>query len=175
MMNKKGMLVICGNSVAELEQELKMLKMAVSTGAMMGCGGSTIGDVEQALNALSSVVGGVPSTADECNCVSCGGNCDCCCGCDEEIEYCPNCGDILDEWGDCENCGYPDADLMESEERSPYEEEDCDPKEVDYDDPDPYDRDEMRVDEPTLDMYEMLKGQNPIDILTTLLTLLSDV
>jgi hypothetical protein len=110
MMNGKGMLVICGNSVAELEQELKMLKMAVSTGAMMGCGGSTIGGVEQALKALTSAVGGTsPIVEDKCNC-----DC-CCCGCncdcedeydDEEIEYCPNCGDILDENGYCENCGY---------------------------------------------------------------------
>ena len=108
MMNGKGMLVICGNSVAELEKELEMLKMAVSTGAMMGCGGSTIGGVEQALKALTSAVGGTsPIVEDKCHC-----DC-CCCGCncedeydDEEIEYCPNCGDILDEDGYCENCGY---------------------------------------------------------------------
>ena len=124
MMNGKGILVICGNSVAELEQELKMLKMAVSTGAMMGCGGSTIGSVEQALKALTSAVGGVLSAEDECNCVSCGGNCDCCCGYDavedeyddEEIEYCPNCGDILDEDGYCENCGYYWEDAEEDDD-----------------------------------------------------------
>lgn len=117
MMNGKGMLVICGNSVAELEQELKMLKMAVSTGAMMGCGGNTIGGVEQALKALTSAVGGTsPVVEDKCNC-------DCCCGCDcedeyddEEIEYCPNCGDILDEDGYCENCGYYWEDAEEEEE-----------------------------------------------------------
>ena len=115
MMNGKGMLVICGNSVAELEQELKMLKMAVSTGAMMGCGGSTIGNVEQALKALTSAVGGTsPIVEDKCNC-------DCCCGCncdceDEEIEHCPICGDILDEDGYCWTCGYPDEDNEEEEE-----------------------------------------------------------
>lgn len=110
MMNGKGMLVICGNSVAELEKELEMLKMTVSTGAVMGCGGSTIGGVEQALNALTSAVDGIsPIVEEKCNCNCCG----CCCGCDcedeyddEEIEYCPNCGDILNEDDYCENCGY---------------------------------------------------------------------
>ena len=114
MMNGKGMIVICGNSIAELEKELEMVKLAISTGATMGCGGSTIGGVEQALAALTSAVGGVPPIADECNCVSCGGNCDGCWGYDavedeyddEEIDYCPNCGDILDENGYCESCGY---------------------------------------------------------------------
>ena len=116
MMNaqKKGMLVIYGNSVAELE----MLKMAVSTGAMMGCGGSTIGGVEQALKALTSAVGGTsPIVESQCNC-----DC-CCCGCDcedeyddEEIEYCPNCGDILDENGYCESCGYYWEDAEEDDD-----------------------------------------------------------
>ena len=119
MMNGKGMLVICGNSVAELEKELEMLKMAVSTGAMMGCGGSTIGGVEQALNALTSAVGGTsPIVEDKCKCdYCCGGNCDGCCSDDEyddeEIEYCPNCGDdiyideaILEDGElSCPNCG----------------------------------------------------------------------
>lgn len=120
MMNGKGMLVICGNSVAELEQELKMLKMAVSTGAMMGCGGSTIGGVEQALKTLTSAVGETsPIVESKCNC-----DC-CCCGCnceneydDEEIEYCPNCGDILDENGYCENCGYYWEDAEEDDDES---------------------------------------------------------
>ena len=96
MMNKKGMLVICGNSVAELEKELEMLKMAVSTGAVMGCGGSTIGGVEQALKALTSAVGvDTPPIISQCNC-ECG--C-CCCNCEEgdEDEICPICGDILED------------------------------------------------------------------------------
>lgn len=120
MMNGKGMLVICGNSVAELEKELEMLKMAVSTGAVMGCGGSTIGGVEQALNALTSAVDGIsPIVEEKCNCNCCG----CCCGCDcedeyddEEIEYCPNCGDILDEDDYCENCGYYWEDAEEDDD-----------------------------------------------------------
>ena len=122
MMNGKGMLVICGNSVAELEKELEMLKMAVSTGAMMGCGGSTIGGLEQALNALTSAVGGTsPIVEDKCKCdYCCGGNCDGCCSDDEyddeEIEYCPNCGDILDENGYCENCGYYWEDAEEDDD-----------------------------------------------------------
>ena len=120
MMNKKGMLVICGNSVAELEKELEMLKMAVSTGAVMGCGGSTIGEVEQALDALTSAIGGTSSIVEaKCNCECC------CCGCDcedeyddEEIEYCPNCGEILDEDGYCEKCGYYWEDAEEDDDES---------------------------------------------------------
>lgn len=119
MMNGKGMLVICGNSVAELEKELEMLKMAVSTGAMMGCGGSTIGGVEQALKALTSAVGvDTPPTASQCNC-----ECDCrCCGCnceeDDEDEICPICGDILED-GCCYTCGYPDEDEEEDNDDEP--------------------------------------------------------
>lgn len=133
MMNaqKNGMIVICGNTVAELEKELEMLKLAISTGATMGCGGATVNAVEKSLSALMSAVGGVSPIADhaeeieECNCVSCGGNCDCCCGYDaveddeyddEEIEYCPNCGDILDENGYCENCGYYWEDAEEDDD-----------------------------------------------------------
>ena len=117
MMNKKGMLVICGNSVAELEKELEMLKMAVSTGAVMGCGGSTIGGVEQALKALTSAVGvDTPPIISQCNC-ECG--C-CCCNCEEgdEDEICPICGDILED-GYCYTCGYPDEDEEDYDEPSP--------------------------------------------------------
>lgn len=131
MMNARqnGMIVICGNTIAELEKELEMLKLAISTGATMGCGGSTIGGVEQALKALTSAVGGAPSTPNRRNCASCGGDCDCCCGYDtaedeyddEEIEYCPNCGDILNEDGYCENCGYYWEDAEEDDEPSPAE------------------------------------------------------
>jgi hypothetical protein len=123
MMNGKGMLVICGNSVAELEKELEMLKLAISTGATMGCGGSTIGGVEQALKALTSAVGGTsPIVEDKCNCDCC--CCDCNCDCedeydDEEIEYCPNCGDILDEDGYCESCGYYWEDAEEDDDDEP--------------------------------------------------------
>ena len=120
MMNaqKKGMMVICGNSVAELEKELEMLKLAISTGATMGCGGATLGETEKALSALKSAVGGVSPIVEDC-----GYNCECCgcCDCedeydDEEIEYCPNCGDILDEDGYCESCGYYWEDAEEEEE-----------------------------------------------------------
>lgn len=131
MMNaqKNGMIVICGNTIAELEKELEMLKLAISTGATMGCGGATVNAVEKSLSALMSAVGGISPIADyakeieECNCIACNGNCDCCCGYDpvedeyddEEIEYCPNCGDILDEDGYCENCGYYWEDAEEDD------------------------------------------------------------
>ena len=119
MMNRKGMMVICGNSVAELEKELEMLKVAISTGATMGCGGSTIGGVEQALKALTSAVGvDTPPIVSQCNC-----ECDCCCcGCnceeDDEDEICPICGDILED-GYCYTCGYPDEDEEEDDDDEP--------------------------------------------------------
>lgn len=117
MMNGKGMLVICGNSVAELEKELEMLKLAISTGAMMGCGGATLGETEKALSALKSAVGDVPPIIEDCGC-------DCeCCGCcnyaDDEEDYCPICGDILED-GYCLTCDYPDED-DEEEEPTPSE------------------------------------------------------
>lgn len=120
MMNaqKKGMMVICGNSVAELEKELEMLKLAISTGAMMGCGGATLGETEKALSALKSAVGDVPPIIEDCGC-----NCECCgcCDCeDDEDEICPICGDVLDD-GYCYNCGYSDEDEMEEEEPTPSE------------------------------------------------------
>ena len=104
MMNaqKKGMMVICGNSVAELEKELEMLKLAISTGATMGCGGATLGETEKALSALKSAMGDTSPIVEDCGCECCG-----CCNCeDDEEEICPNCGDILDEDGDCYTCGY---------------------------------------------------------------------
>ena len=92
------MSIICGKTIAEVERDLEMAKMAIASGAPMGIGGATIGDVEKAMEMLHSAVGGdvaitnpnyigVPPIEEE----------------DEEI--CPNCG----EWWDgcyCECCGY---------------------------------------------------------------------
>lgn len=92
------MIIICGKTIAEVERDLELAKMAIASGAKVGIGGATIGDVEKAMEMLHSAVGGevaitnpnyigVPPIEEE----------------DEEI--CPNCG----EWWDgyyCPNCGY---------------------------------------------------------------------
>lgn len=71
-MNKYGMMMVCGNSIEELEHELAMLKMAVATGAMMGCGGATLADVEKGV----AMLGGNSPTATTCSCN--GWGCGCC-------------------------------------------------------------------------------------------------
>ena len=75
-MKKMGMMMVCGNSVEELENELAMLKMAVATGATMGCGGATLADVEKGV----AMMGGVLPTATEPTC------CGCSCTCEDEDE-----------------------------------------------------------------------------------------
>ena len=92
-MNKYGMMMVCGNSIEELERDLAMLKMAVASGAMMGCGGATLADVEKGVAALG---GGLlhnrpPEHLDRC--------CGCCCGCchcEDEDNTPPTIIDILD-------------------------------------------------------------------------------
>lgn len=78
-MNKYGMMMVCGNSVEELEHDLAMLKMAVASGAMMGCGGATLADVEKGVAMLG---GNYPSEHLDryCDC-GCG-----CCHCEDEDE-----------------------------------------------------------------------------------------
>ena len=76
MTKKMGMMMVCGNSVEELENELAMLKMAVATGATMGCGGATLADVEKGV----AMMGGVLPTATEPTC------CGCSCSCEVEDE-----------------------------------------------------------------------------------------
>ena len=71
MMKKMGMMMVCGNSIEELENDLAMLKMAVASGAMMGCGGATLADVEKGV----AMLGGNLPTATEPTC--CGCNCTC--------------------------------------------------------------------------------------------------
>ena len=48
------MLIICGNSIAEVEQDLAMAKMAMASGASVGLGGNSIEDAERALHFLNN-------------------------------------------------------------------------------------------------------------------------
>lgn len=86
-MYKYGMMMVCGNSIEELENSLAMLKMAVATGATMGCGGSTIADVEKGV----AMMGGVLPTATEPTCCGCG-----CCHCEDEDDTPPTIAEILE-------------------------------------------------------------------------------
>ena len=79
-MEKYGMMMVCGNSIEELEHDLAMLKMAVASGAMMGCGGATLADVEKGVAMLG---GNLPHDypSDHLD-----RYCDCSCSCEVEDE-----------------------------------------------------------------------------------------
>lgn len=49
---KKGMFVICGDSIEELERDLEAMKMVVASGKTCGIGGSSIEEVEQAMEMM---------------------------------------------------------------------------------------------------------------------------
>lgn len=52
------MIIICGRTIEECENDLAMAKKAIETGMPMGCGGATVEDAEMALTALKRTVGG---------------------------------------------------------------------------------------------------------------------
>lgn len=53
------MIIICGNSIAEVEQDLAMAKMAMASGAPVGLGGASVEDEEKALSMLKNM--GLPT------------------------------------------------------------------------------------------------------------------
>lgn len=55
-MMKKGMFVICGNSIEELERDLETMKMAVAFGKTCGIGGSSIEEVELGMEMVRGFV-----------------------------------------------------------------------------------------------------------------------
>ena len=69
MKNANGMMVIMGNSMEELEQALAMAKMGMQMGATVGCGGSSIAEVEQVMANLRNM--GLPCGAGGCPHCSC--------------------------------------------------------------------------------------------------------
>lgn len=66
-MKKYGMMMVCGNSVEELEQSVAAMKMAMATGATMGCGGSTLAEIEKGV----AMLGGNCPTTHHCGCGCC--------------------------------------------------------------------------------------------------------
>ena len=110
------MIIICGNSIEEIEQNLEMVKMAMASGAPCGVGGATMADVEKALRMMEHM--GLPSAISNPNYVP------------DVPECCPNCGSVVDYDPDtdtCDDCGrgyedeYPCGD-GEDEEIDPLEE-----------------------------------------------------
>lgn len=53
----KNTIVLVGNSIAELERDLAMCKVAMASGKTMGAGGSSMEDVEKALGGLCKALG----------------------------------------------------------------------------------------------------------------------
>ena len=51
--------VVCGTSVEDVEAGVKAMKMAIANGATCGVGGSTMAEVEQSLDAMNQMIGGV--------------------------------------------------------------------------------------------------------------------
>ena len=89
------MIIICGNSIEEIEQNLEMVKMAVASGAPCGVGGATMADVEKALRMMGHM--GLPTAISNPNYAP-----------DPDPWCCPDCGDMADYDPDtdtCENCG----------------------------------------------------------------------
>ena len=106
------MIIICGNSIEEIEQNLHMAKMAVASGAPCGVGGATMADVEEALRMMGHM--GLQSAISNPNYTP-------------APWTCPDCGAPLNRIGECTECEYPYEDEYpcgdgEDEEIDPLEE-----------------------------------------------------
>ena len=134
------MIIICGQTIAEVERDLEMAKRAIATGAPMGIGGATMADVEKAMAMLKGEVGATAPITNP-NYVA---PKPCCCGCnceceDEEDEWdcedeeeddvdcCPACGAGPDDYDvmcdTCDACGYGYEDEEEEEDTDEYVED----------------------------------------------------
>ena len=95
------MIIVCGNSVEEIKQNLHMVEMAVASGMPCGVGGATMTDVEKALRMMGHM--GLPCSICNPNYVP------------DVLDWdepeCPECGALMDDGYDpdtdtCECCGY---------------------------------------------------------------------
>lgn len=64
-MMKKGMFVICGNSIEELERDLEAMKMAVAFGKTCGIGGGSIEEIELGMEMVRGFVEEEPEIEEE--------------------------------------------------------------------------------------------------------------
>ena len=97
------MIIICGQTIAEVERDLEMAKRAIATGAPMGIGGATMADVEKAMRGLLSAVGeSNPPISNPNYTAPCGRCCDC------------DCDPMYDD--ECDDCGYGYEDEEEEDD-----------------------------------------------------------
>lgn len=102
------MIIVCGNSVEEIKQNLQMVEMAVASGMPCGVGGATMADVAKAVQMMEHM--GLPCSICNPNYVP-----------DEWDEpECPECGALMDDGYDpdtdtCECCGYGIEDEEEDD------------------------------------------------------------
>lgn len=150
------MIIICGKTIAEVERDLEMAKIAIASGAPMGIGGATIDDAEQAMEMLRNMMGGKVAPISNPNYI----------GVppieEEDEEICPNCG----EWWDgyyCPNCGYdPDnedegCDCDECDCCCGCHSNDCEDESVTAEDVDEFAK-EFGLPKPWVDMMKQVLG-----------------
>lgn len=89
------MIIVCGNSVEEIKQNLHMVEMAIASGAPCGVGGATMADVEKAMQMMEHM--GLPSAISNPNYAP-------------APWICPDCGAPLNRIGECTECEYPYED-----------------------------------------------------------------
>ena len=100
------MIIICGETIAEVERDLEMAKRAIASGMPYGVGGATIEDAEKGLEMMRSMVGDAVAPISNPNYIA---PCDHCLCEDEDEDVCPECGATYDEgWNGevCDDCGY---------------------------------------------------------------------
>ena len=80
------MIVICGNSIAEVERDLELAKRAMASGMPCGVGGATIEDAEKGLEMMRSMCGVDTAPISNPNYVAPKSyDCNCgCCDCEDE-------------------------------------------------------------------------------------------
>ena len=89
------MIIVCGNSVEEIKQNLHMVEMAVASGMPCGVGGATMADVAKAMQMMEHM--GLPSAISNPNYTP-------------APWICPDCGAPLNRIGECTECEYPYED-----------------------------------------------------------------
>lgn len=97
------MIVVCGNSIEEIEQNLAMVKMAVASGAPCGVGGATMADVEKALQMAEHM--GLPTAISNPNYDP-----------HSHLWHCPDCGEMAEYDPDTDTCEYCGRGLEDEED-----------------------------------------------------------
>ncbi len=88
------MIIICGQTIAEVERDLEMAKQAIASGMPYGVGGATIEDAEKGLEMMRAMMGDAVEPISNPNYITpdpwedvCDCECECCDGyCDDECD-----------------------------------------------------------------------------------------